>query len=906
MRPLLDGRAPAGADIAFLVGLSLSAVLLGACRAPDSTPEMRIAASFITEDPAGVLSSSQVYRSRPVFTWTFERAEDLAAWSSPDDDPAIRDDGLVAPAAEFPRLVRPVEYAAKEIDRIEVTLAGFAEGRLQLFWSGPGQRMDRERRLVVEPLRDEAAGEHGYAFEVASHPLWKGGITALRFDVRSESSQEIRLRAIRGLARELDPERLAHTVGRVWKVDLDHDVRNALPAPPGLEIARELEVAADSRLRFAYGTDARIGQTVEFRVAAEAAGSPRRVLFSDRIAADRRGAWQEASVDLSDLGGRRVRLLLETANAGDLPLREGLPYWANPMVLATASGPLPPDIVLIVIDTLRADRLSLYGYPSQTTPEIDRWARRRGVTFRRVVAPAPWTLPSHISIFTGLDALNHGHNHDLPMAESMESLAELLRRRGYRTAAFTGGVYLHPRYGLAQGFDSFRYWPSDRDQKDELAEGVERALAWLGTNPVRPSFLFFHTYEVHIPFHARQPFLDRLTGGAEMGDLEARLSSLRERSGEEEGFQVRKRYALKPLQPDGEKTLLPDSEFPRVGDLYDSGVAYADSQIGRLLERLGDDAVVVLTSDHGEALGERGFASHSYLYDFNLLVPLIVAVPGGEGGGGTVSRQVRLVDVLPTILDVAGLEVPGDLDGVSLRPWIEDPESAADPPPEAWAYAGSTNFGVALRLSDRLKYIYNNSAWPANHGQEELYRLRADPGEEDNRAAEEADLEPLRRRTFEKVRRSLKGLRADFVNPGPRSHELTFSDAHFLRPGRVKALELGGAVTAWRTRPSRLAIQLPPASELGLFFESVSTHDPLRIAGSKGPPCRVDLAELAAEEPLRLELDEAGCRPAISEGPSPGGVTVTLHLHGLADAPPPPSEVDAELAEKLRALGYLN
>ena len=331
--------------------------------------------------------------------------------------------------------------------------------------------------------------------------------------------------------------------------------------------------------------------------------------------------WEESSVSL----------VFETRAEGRIDRGRTLAAWAHPEVWRPASKPSPPNVIFVSLDTLRADRLSLYGNPRPTSPQLDRWARAHGVVFEKAVAPSPWTLPSHASMFTGLDALRHGVNHGYPVPPSLKVMADLFRRAGYATAAVTGGAYVSAEYGFDRGFDSFyahRGWGDD----EEMQAGVDRALAWLQHRDGQPFLLFLHTYAIHAPYRARQPYFTNLTGTAPPSALYLPESVP---PAHEDGFQVRLRLVKqgRPMEP---------SDLAVLSGLYDSSIAYADAQLGRLfsaLEARGLDrrTIVVVTSDHGEALGERGLASHAYLYDFNLLVPLVVAAPDGRGAGRRVS-----------------------------------------------------------------------------------------------------------------------------------------------------------------------------------------------------------------------------------------------------------------------------
>ena len=351
-------------------------------------------------------------------------------------------------------------------------------------------------------------------------------------------------------------------------------------------------------------------------------------------------------------------------------------------------------MLLVSLDTVRADHLSLYGYEKTTSPNLDAWAQRSAVVFEETVAGAPWTLPSHMVIFSGLNAVRHGINHDVGRAHTdsatrFEFLAEILRKQGYETAAVTGGAYMHPQYGFSRGFRSYRYWQNRGRDKRELVDGVDRALAFLEKERSQPFFFFLHTYAAHDPYEAYEPFFEEVAApGLVSRRGEIALKSIR--SDASKGFRQETHFEYRNR---GIKQRLGESDRPLIEAFYDSGLARLDSELGRLfagLEDLGlaDTTLVVVTSDHGEALLEQGRVGHQELYDSNLLVPLVIAWPDGRGAGHRVSRQVRSVDILPTLLQSLEVRSPRGLDGVSMLPLVENSAEARHPT-EAWAYSAN-------------------------------------------------------------------------------------------------------------------------------------------------------------------------------------------------------------------------
>jgi arylsulfatase A-like enzyme len=293
-------------------------------------------------------------------------------------------------------------------------------------------------------------------------------------------------------------------------------------------------------------------------------------------------------------------------------------------------------VVLITLDTTRADHLGAYGYKGGETPVLDRLAAE-GVLFADAVASAPLTLTAHASILTGLDPQNHGvrHNGQYRLESSRSTLAEVLREAGYETAAFVSAFVLDARYGLNQGFDHYddRVAPAPGetfgglDSQRTATEVTDAAITWLEATPrQKPIFLWVHYYDPHADYRPPEEFAER--------------------------FQ---------------------------GRLYDGEIAYMDSQIGRLvttLEELGEDTLVVVVGDHGESLGEHAEYTHSrLLYEATQHVPLILWSPSLIEGPVVVDdRVVGIIDVFPMVLDILGVGHRGQTDGVSFLRSREYPD----------------------------------------------------------------------------------------------------------------------------------------------------------------------------------------------------------------------------------------
>ncbi len=721
---------------------------------------------------------------------------------------------------------------------------------------------------------------------------------------------------------------LARILDRSWKVDLDHEVRNALPAVPGRVIERWVEVTPGQRLVLGWGMETTVDRALTFRVRI-GSGDGEELLASrlepgdggDASPGDA-GVWHQARVSLDNFVGRQLlRLTVESdEGTGSFDAAQGLAFWAHPEVVATVGRDRAASVLLVSLDTLRADRLSSYGYQRPTSPRLDAWAAERATLFRHAVAAAPWTLPSHVSMLTGLEAIRHGVNHDVGGAgndvgavpnSGLETLAEILREAGYATAAFTGGAYMHPKYGFAQGFDRYAYWPDRARARREMEAGVDRALEWMTAEKDVPSFFFLHTYAVHDPYAARQPFFDQLAPELTAPRGEIALES--PPNDPSRGFRQLNRLVLRSPDLPGGKRLLTEDDRELIDAFYDSGVAYADAQMGRLfngLAKLGldRDILVVVTSDHGEALGEGGDAGHVSLRDHTLLVPLMIALPDGRRSeSGVIEDQVRSIDLVPTILDYLGFEVPTAVDGASLLPLIDGAPSMVSP--EAWSYSAAACFGLSLRYGDRLKYVFDNTAWPPGGGGEELYDLRRDPAEEVDMAAEGGPrLEALRARLQEVWDEQAAGLRLRVANAseGTLRGDL---EGPMVRSVGTKSLDGAARFLIWG-EIGKASFELPAGESFTLQFEKVFGPR-LRLSGE------LDLGDRQIPYDHRLEAPEPPRSATLAfEGrtwdvdrhadraPVKTGFEIRWNGAG-AVVSESPSTADPALRRQLEALGYV-
>ncbi len=442
-------------------------------------------------------------------------------------------------------------------------------------------------------------------------------------------------------------------------------------------------------------------------------------------------------------------------------------------------------MVLISIDTLRADHLPAWGYRGVETPHIDR-LRRDSVLFGNAYAPTPMTLPSHVSMLTGLLPPRHGVRNNVGFlfrGEAAASLPSLLKAHGYETGAAVSSFVLRAETGLARLFDFYEdsIDPRPGAEFGEYQRPGERTAAfakdWVDAREGRPFFLFFHIYEPHVPYDPPEPY--------------------------------RSRYA--------------DS-------LYDGEVATADVIVGGFLEHLRakglyDRSLIILTSDHGEGLGEHGEQQHSILlYREVLQVPLLIKLPGGRRGGETVHIPAQLADLLPTVTALLGFKPPQDIDGVPLL--------GSASPGRRRLYAETLYPRLQLGWSELRSLV--DDRWHYIHGPKpELYDIVSDPGERHDLGGSAGSITVAMREELE------------------REHPLLLVRPQAVDPSTAERLAALGYAGGLRD-PSRTAGPLPnPRQALPLLERFQSA---VRLANTRRQQDAIlALRSIVADSPGHLE-----------------------------------------------------
>jgi hypothetical protein len=345
--------------------------------------------------------------------------------------------------------------------------------------------------------------------------------------------------------------------------------------------------------------------------------------------------------------------------------------------------------------------------------------------------------------------------------------------------------------------------------------------------------------------------------------------------------------------------------------LYDSSITYTDAQLHRLQRRLEasePDAgtVVVFTSDHGEMLGEGGYAGHCYLDEPNILVPLVVALPHGAGAGRTVTEQVRSVDIAPTILELAGLPIPEGIDGASLVPLLDDEDGTGRASRPAWIYAATTNWGASLRLDNEVKYTFNNTAWVPSHGHETFVRLDGRDGSssdgDEGPASALSDKEVYRRRLAAVFDAGFSGLRIRFRNSGDTGFKGTLSGP-MIRIRRVKSFDLPCPCATWEG-VHRAGFTVPADESFSLLVEEVDGNAlTVSLEGEAPQEFEVDLPALG--EPVVLARLGGRWR-VLEDAATDAPASITIEWQGNPRRGEEVRvEMDEALEEQLRALGYI-
>ena len=575
-------------------------------------------------------------------------------------------------------------------------------------------------------------------------------------------------------------------------------------------------------------------------------------------------------------------------------------------------GPL--NVVLIGVDTLRPDHLGCYGYHRDTSPAVDGLAGE-GVLFENVISQSPWTTPSFGSVLTSLYPTQTGLlGVGTSMRQSFPTLGTILKDNGYATGAIINASVLKPEFGTNRGFDYYYTTP----RGGRVADGTTRdALAWIDSVPGQPFFLFAHYYDPHEPYAPPPPYV----GLFEEEDYAGAIG---------DGFVLHDHFPdVKGLNFEPLRALA-ESDWNHIRTLYDGEIRFTDDSIAALLEGLEErglleNTLVVFLSDHGEEFFEHeGFGHGHAMYGEVIRVPLIFRLPGVLPEGLRVRNQVRLIDVMPTILEVLGIGNTADMEGVSLLAHMEGRQESE--PQGARLFGSQTAYTEAVLQGPEQKSI-TAYPWKIVYGvmscEEMLFNLEADPDEQNDLVAvETGEREALEQVLFnamfdisdtwyiemsggEETRQFDIHLKSErdlavgdiylykMVDEGGRVHDIE----DWAEPGRARnELEIRGlpvadrATLAFKAEPSNISIHFD------LSIDGVSAVENTYLGKSLGSLGRMPFTQRASKPKLKARgrPEERPSAPYflvwLSEGRYRGETAIKLNK---------------ETQKELRAIGYI-
>ncbi len=558
------------------------------------------------------------------------------------------------------------------------------------------------------------------------------------------------------------------------------------------------------------------------------------------------------------------------------------------------------NVILISIDTLRADHLGCYGYERPTSPFVDSLAAR-GVRFENAIVQVPGTLPSHMSMLTGLLPTEHDvFPPDGVLSNEIPLLAELASRAGIRTAGFTEGGYVSGRYGFSRGFE--RFDDSHRGLNTDFEDGLRQGIEFLtSVQPSQQFFLFLHTYSVHDPYVPPLPYAaDYLKGEAASHarstervpsdyDLEdASDARLEARKAQQ---RIASEFVASVLPPDSPmptgpelssfnrgRVAIPLQAIPVYEALYDGTINYVDDLLREFVDRLGDlgfddSTTIIITSDHGEEFLEHGRLVHEQIYNECVHVPLIVVGPGVRVGA-SIRDLAMSVDLTPTILDLLGVASPRHLSGRSLLPRIQADQTRELEPRDAYAMAFVDPVETIFRMFENRRFQLVA---------ESPQLLEEDPWVEQS------------------------------INLYPVSPQIDFKAMSYNRP-RVVSVHVDGRPWGQLTiRPEWDAFEVQVPDDGNRHVVTMTADEcesPASLGQSRDTRClafrlrgfkslRTELFDLAADPNGTMDL--SGSSPERAQAM----IEALKFFHRKAVASSTSAPLDSETEERLRALGYL-
>ena len=655
-----------------------------------------------------------------------------------------------------------VDFDAADVNVIELVIDGGGQKLIQpkVEWVHGDEGFNWGKRVLFTQGEDKPGVASTLLAAVDKSDQWKNRIQGLSFAPSTAGGRTLRIESIGllrvpFLAKKLLLERTEQRA--VGPFTITEETREGLFAAPPFRTQCEVKVPRGGILEFGYGVIDENwfmpGDGVVLRAWVRAEGADRsETVFERYLDAKARPedrGWFDERVYLDAYEGQFVTIGFETegslATAGESDTRFDDLVVSNPIVYRPGEDQPDRNVIVISLDTLRADHLSGYGYPRPTSPNLDRLSRR-AVLFENASSQAPRTIDSHMSLFTSVFPSSHQMlDGRARLNPGYTTFPKEFKEREYHTAAFTESGFLGHQYGFQRGFDTYWEKPLTPGTGGSAQETFTAATDWVRRNHQKKFLMFVHTYEAHIPYCPIEPYK-----GLFQGDYRGGLTGCVSKK-------MISGYNGDQVHPD------PD-DWEYMVSLYDDEIRYLDAYLGRFLDALDETGIrdrtaVVVISDHGEEFMEHlMFGKHAHgIWQPSVHVPMLLDLPGVKAAAPRFPEPVSLIDVAPTLLEYVGFPLPSQFRGRSLLPRIRGREK---PLPEGEQHLQySENHGYAIRAmvrDDRYKLIHNydeaeDKASTAKlypeyaknlmpHGEYELYDMREDPGERNNLADDKPEI----------------------------------------------------------------------------------------------------------------------------------------------------------------------
>ena len=523
------------------------------------------------------------------------------------------------------------------------------------------------------------------------------------------------------------------------------EYRNTIYAHSPSTISYEVRVPEKGLLSFGVGV-AEKGKSVTFRVLADGSSTP---LYSKSL--DDPDIWADASVDLSAFAGRSTKLVFETSSAS----QGAVGMWANPLLTARAPK-ARPNVLVYLVCSLRPDHTSLYGYTRETTPFLKRLGAS-SVVFDDAQAQAPWTKASVPSLLTSLYAYTHGIAHDTDaIPQGATTMAETLRAAGYVTASVVTNPFAGRVSGLEKGVDYLmEYAVVHRQRTDEIDRGTDSGalnkviIPWLEQHRDEPFFLYAHATDPHAPYRPPAGFEEKFANPAESAAFDRDYDRLRDKLQYGGGATISRANSKA-------KGINPDSFLRRAIDRYDGEILHNDHSLEVLVNKLKelgllDNTLLVVLSDHGEEFWDHGWTAHGHsLYQELTHSVLVMSNSRLLTTPRRVPDTVQLIDLMPTLIEMLGIQPKGIIQGQSLVPLLKGQSlmrkvpvmssKPRHPLAKPTGFVPENRTGTFAIWDGPWKLLYRDQARLAGLPEVELYDRRGDRGETTNVAAQNPDV----------------------------------------------------------------------------------------------------------------------------------------------------------------------